>query len=177
MHDAESLIDGYVTLTFLDGDMSTPTARSQKYLDKYLLDRSYEPEDVEPKARKKPEPVSRPSPPDEVKTVVSKPPEPILRERKPANTSIKLDDKKPVNLITTPAAPEKPAEKAIVKPIVKPIVQKTAPEPTRPESSILVPVAAESEEDRDQEIEPTPATRKKPDSWLRRMFNPSSWNR
>lgn len=182
MHDAESLINGYVTLTFLDGDMSTPTARSQKYLDQYLLDRSYDPADVEPKVRRKPVPAARPSTPDEVKTTASettasKPTDPILRERKPADTSIKLDDKKPVPTTTTPATPEQPAEEPIVKPIVKPVAQKTVPEPAPPEASILIPVAAESEEDRDQEIETAPATRKKPDSWLRRMFDPGSWKR
>ena len=42
-YDAESVLDGFVTMTFLDGDMSVPTRRNQKYLDQHLLDRSFEP--------------------------------------------------------------------------------------------------------------------------------------
>jgi len=171
MHDAESLINGYVTLTFLDGDMSTPTARSQKYLSQYLLDRSYETEDVEPEVRRKPEPVTRPSTPANPKTTASKPPEPILSGRKPIDASIKLDNKQPARSATTPYVPGD----SVVTPVVEPKVQQTAPETAPPESSILVPVPAESQEEPDQEIKSAPTTRKKPDSWLRRMFDPGSW--
>ena len=40
-HDAESLIDGFVTMTFLDGDTSTSTNRNQKYLSQHLLDQDF----------------------------------------------------------------------------------------------------------------------------------------
>lgn len=177
MHDAESLIAGYVTLTFLDGDMSTSTARSQKYLDEYLLDRSYAPADIEPKVRKKPVPVAEISQPDEEETTVIEPSEPILKERKPADTSIKLDDKKPAPPTITAPTPEKPAEKTFVNPVVEPIAKKTASKPSPRGPSILVPVAAETGDERDPETEPTPTSKKKPDSWLRRMFDPGSWRR
>lgn len=41
-NDAEFLVDGWVTLTFLDGNMSVPVHSSQKYLGRQLLDRNDE---------------------------------------------------------------------------------------------------------------------------------------
>lgn len=140
--DAESLIDGFVTLTFLDGDISTPTRRGQKYLDKHLLDRAYEP--VAPASRKA---VLEPS--AEPKTVTSDPepqPEPnVLNERKPVEPVIQLPE--------THAEPTSPDPKAVSMPV-----------DTEEENAVV-------EETTEQPDEP----KKKPDSWLRRMFNPSSW--
>ncbi len=139
--DAESLIDGFVTLTFLDGDISTPTRRSQKYLDKHLLDRSYEPV-AQPSRRVAATPAATP------KTEPSVPepqPEPsVLNERKPVEPVIQL--------------PETQAEPARAEPAAK-----ATPEVDDGEQRAI--------EETEQAVEP----KKKPDSWLRRMFNPGSW--
>lgn len=133
--DAESLVDGFVTLTFLDGDISVSTRRGQKYMDKHLLDRAYEP--VAKPARKvekapaakenKPRPAPEPS---------------VLNERKPVEPVIQL--------------PETRAE------------VREEPVSTRQNA---IPPAEQVEEETGEPAEP----KKKPDSWLHRMFNPGSW--
>jgi len=134
--DAESLVDGFVTLTFLDGDMSVTTRRGQKYMDKHLLDRAYEPV-AKPARKVEKAPVAKES-------AASPPPEPnVLNERKPVEPVIQLPE-------TRVEVREAPA-----------IVEQQEPSPQ----------AEQVEEDAEAQAEP----KKKPDSWLRRMFNPRSW--
>ncbi len=60
-YDAESVLDDYVTLTFLDGDTFTPTQRGQRYLARDLLDSSYEPT-YQPPTKRDPAPPRRQQP-------------------------------------------------------------------------------------------------------------------
>jgi len=187
-YDAESVMDGFVTMTFLDGDMSVPTRRSQKYLDQHLLDRSFEP---------------RYRPPTIVKTQQKPTSTPAstttLAERKPLAPAIRLNDKdEATDIIDTPTdtveikVPEAEKTEAQQPKVDEP----AAPEPSPPPQLQPDFVQAEitefpAEQVADLKVEaatelqtPTPHPareqkpgKKKPDSWLRRLFEPSSWRR
>lgn len=135
-YDAESLVDGFVTLTFLDGDIETTTRRSQRYLDKHLLDHNYEP--AARSAKKTPQP-TKPMAATETQTE-EQPETNVIGERKPVNPVIQLPE----------------------------TVLEPTPEATNPTQDI--DQADESEPEANQQD-----PKKKPDSWLRRMFNPGSW--
>ncbi len=149
-HDAESLAEGFVTLTFLDGDMSTSVRRGQRYLDRHLLDRTYEPtarpvrkapaaKPSEPAARTIAPAAGRKEPAASPEPVKDPSPEPsVLNERKPVEPVIQLPVTHASDIQDEPLSEDAPAE---------------------------VQQADEGQ------AEP----KKKPDSWLRRMFDPKSW--
>ncbi|MBT4492326.1 MAG: hypothetical protein HOC70_03715, partial [Gammaproteobacteria bacterium] len=144
-NDAESLADGYVTLTFLDGIMSVKTHRNQKYLDKYLLDRDYEPANVPIRQRepeKKPEPVQVPAEPEDNQVVE-------FQEATPVPPMNKLEE------VETVTPPESTATAAPLPEVPKAILK------NEPTESSMAPEAEKK--------------KKKPDSWLRRIFKPKSW--
>lgn len=186
-YDAESLVDGFVTLTFLDGNMSVATHRSQKYLDRQLLDRHYE-------AEYKPATQPRRSKP------VAEPQTPVRVERQPM-TEIPAapEDEQVVNIEPAPvgARPESRTLPATNNRTNNRTINRTTDNQPPPTSAIEIPppeaAAAkavireaepipESASEPESESEPEPELqktkrRKKPDSWLRRMFDPKSWRR
>lgn len=214
-YDAESVLDDYVTLTFLDGDTATAPQRSQRYLARDLMDQSYEPT-VQTPTHTPPQtpqsqpiairraPVQQPAPEEpSVQTLVKEePPAPVQRAAsppgetqvpalKPNNPVIKLGTEKQAALPrpeTTPAPQRRISvrEEVITIPDSAPPVRQTtsrssAPDLAPPQDQ-LPPPSPESEQADDPEAETptetqTEVKKEKPDSWLRRMFDPGSWRR
>ncbi len=154
--DAEALVDGFVTLTFLDGDMAVNTKRSQRYMDQHLLDRSYPP--VYPPAEPR-RPIKAAATTQAATALTGDPENPTsntLQERKPTDAVIQLPD------THGNAEQERRA------------MQETDQAAQHEEDSVAQagkPAAEEASETAAQPAPPKP----KPDSWLRRMFNPASW--
>jgi 5'-nucleotidase len=172
--DAESVLDGFVTLTFLDGDMSVSTQRNQKYLDGHLLDRAYTNEYVVPK----PKPRRKKLAPEQ--SVTSTSTENTLSERKPLELSIKLQEM-PESKSRLPIAgvPIDKTHKQTSAPVEHssseqiPVQESRTIAATEPRDN---PEATDSAEP--EALNPNHQTKKKkPESWLRRMFDPSSWRR
>lgn len=188
-HDAESLVDGWVTLTFLDGNMSIKTHRSQKYLDEGLLDRNYEPTYQPARVARKPLTGIKPSnTPATESALASK------QQRRPVMPEAPKDEQIVEFKEATPAAalrPHKTEDTGISSP-ERPITNVSAPRdadqaetPLAVEEEMIVPPlqreakaetdeasGSEAEEQRSKETR-----KKKPDSWLRRIFDPDSWRR
>ncbi|MFT7219677.1 MAG: 5'-nucleotidase [Candidatus Azotimanducaceae bacterium] len=167
-HDAELLIDGFVTLTFLDGNMETPTRRGQKYLDRNLLHSGDPTQALAPistsRPEKRPEQAAKVVKKEEIKTKQDK------REKREAIV-INEQSRPPEEL----RSPTKLSER---KPATSPI---QLPKTKQPSEDAILPAAAESEVSKPPQEKPSPVTgnseRGKPDSWLRRMFKPESWQR
>ena len=184
-NDAESLVDGYVTLTFLDGDMSVATHRSQRYLDRGLLDRNYAPTPVARKPKPKPKPIVRPEPEPTPEPLPENPPSPpaneIVVEFQEAE-AVKPIDESPVSITQSVPVIDKTAPPRSTAPVEP--TPATAPEPEpAPEykQQAVTPVSTAgptkpraAPEPEQQQEEPA---KKKPDSWLRRIFDPDSWRR
>lgn len=155
--DAESLAQGFVTMGFLDGDLSVPTRRNQRYLDQYLLDRSFEPAAVKPRPSPMPAKNSR-TQPDSQRTE-SPAASSVLSERKPENPAINLQQ--PVTAKTVDVGSPRSTS-------IEATIEATNPSGNRNEAE----TGAAADEPPNDTADPV---KRKPDSWLRRMFNPGSW--
>ena len=173
-HDAESLIDGFVTLTFLDGNIETPTRRGQKYLDRNLLDSGYQ--------TRAPALISTPRPekrPEQAARVINKVNGEVKQDKREQGEKGQKND-----VIVKPeeSGPRKelrePTRLSERKPAASPI---QLPETSQPSEDAIQPATTESEASISPQEKPAPVTgnseRAKPDSWLRRMFKPESWQR
>ena len=170
-HDAESLEDGWVTLTFLDGDMGKPVHRSQKYLDRGLLDRNYEP--VNPTApRRQPQPAAQVVTPEPVPVRTAPEDDQMLNfetaEPAPAPQPATM---KPVQPDTAPSTPLKPST-APQQLDAEPLTHESVP-PLELPSPQTEPTADPPESKAAEPVRQQP--KRKPDSWLRRLFDPASW--
>ncbi|MDA0977707.1 MAG: 5'/3'-nucleotidase SurE [Proteobacteria bacterium] len=180
-YDAELVNEGYMTLTYLDGDMSVPARRSQKYLGDHLLDRDFEiktPPATPRKIRIEPEEVAE----RRVEPVKTQPaPEPEATTSRPADTVPQSRDRD----IDPPAAVAPPETTAAPQPATLPEQQPVSLRVTRDSDPILEGVDEPDDTPDDSstagdataaESEPQ-GQRKKPDSWLRRIFDPGRWGR
>ncbi len=109
-HDAESLVDGFITLTYLDGDMEVIANRAQKRISKGLLDRDFQPvehgkrdlrvvpellanEELEPQPKRKLREVPTKTEPPATKKpeVVTSEPDLVIPHREPAVVESEAD--------------------------------------------------------------------------------------
>lgn len=175
--DAESMMDGFITLTFIDGDMSTPVKRSQRYLERDLLDRDYEP--TRPAVQRPvAAPVRQPVP-----ARADEPAQQRAAEVAPAPVSAPAPAGQPAaapepepEVILPAAVPEPTAADPLPKTHFEHRVAPGTRVTTEPKEGERAMVRAEDEE-KAEERRQQDSKKKKPDSWLRRMFDPDSWRR
>jgi len=172
-YDAESLADGWVTLTFLDGDMSVPVRRSQKYLDRGLLDRNYEPAAIQA-PRRQPEPAAKPLPREAAQSRNEPADDQVVEFERaapapaPQPATLKSMERESVPA-TRPAEPEpQQVESEPVSREPEPVPEPAEMEPPQTEAE-----SAQPKPDAADPVQQPP--KRKPDSWLRRMFDPKSW--
>lgn len=222
-NDAESLVDGFITLTYLDGNIEIPVNRIQKRIARGLLDYDYEPyrparrelrviagddeaADNPPKRklREVPEPSEKASPAAKVASTT-----PVVVDSKPDIVYPETVTKAPeviestaviVNVEPEKGNPEVVESAPVIVNTVSPqgdpeviestpdiVIEQTGQESASDPPDQVVEVASrpadveetkevvQPPEPKDIDYTQEPVKKKQPDSWLRRIFRPSSW--